>query len=101
MNFTPTSSADVSFADGVCGTAESGKIPHGHCLGTTVTFLVTAFDRFAESSTARTDRVTAPECAGVNVYVQVELSGPQLAGCQVVPSTETSTPATRPPRSVT
>src|SRR5690349_10017671 len=61
---------------------------------------IEAAPRLPLSSTARVIKVTVPEAAGVQVYVQVVVAAAVVswAGCHVVlPSSDTSTPATTPP----
>src|SRR5882762_9851392 len=76
-------------------------MPHGHARAFTVVVRVTGVERFAESSTARTWTVSGPEPAGVKVWVQVVAPACQFAARHVVPSSDTSTPATLPDTSVT
>src|SRR3954470_10683939 len=95
-NFTPSSTALVSFSLGFSGAAVADQMLHGQLRPPTVTVTpVEALPRLALSSVARARSVAVPVAWGVHVNVQ-ELV-PE-AGCHVWPlSAETSTPPTTPP----
>src|SRR4051812_16085510 len=87
--------ARASFVDGVAGTWVSPNSVHGH-----VPVICTEAGvgcRFALSSAALALIVTVPVLGTLPVYVQ---DSRPSAGCQVLPpSSDTSTPPTRPPTS--
>src|SRR2546426_10327711 len=99
-NFKPNSLPLVSPLEMIAGTALEFQIEQGHGrVATLILIPAPGVSRFAVSSTARLLIVTLPAILGVHVCVHVLLPGVHPdAGCHVAPpSTETSTPATRPP----
>src|SRR5689334_22089232 len=94
-NLTPTSTAAVSFAEGLRGVVETFQMLQGHARGATFTVVpADGISRLPLSSTARLRMLTLPDFVGRKVYDHDERP---RAGCHGPPSRETSTPATTPP----
>src|SRR4029453_12809768 len=93
-NLTPSSTALASFSFGFAGTAVLGQMLHGQVFPPTLTVTLAAAPMFTVSSIARARMVAVPLAAGVHVYDHVAVPD---AGCQELPSVETSTPPTTPP----
>src|SRR4051794_6024979 len=94
VNLTPTSVLVVSGSDGLPGVTELLHTLHGQLRGETVTATDAGVPMFPLSSVARARTVALPAAPGDQVYDQVPRP---LAGCQVEPSVDTSTPPTTPP----
>src|SRR3989442_4578254 len=103
-NFKPSSLLLVSPLDAIAGTVLALQIEQGHVrVAMLIVMPAPGVSTFALSSTARLLSVIEPATVGVHVCCHVLLPGvhPE-AGCHVAPpSTQTSTPATSPPVSVT